>query len=334
MNDATMNGTGMNASDMRIVSLLPSATEIVAALGLAERLVGRSHECDWPPKVKELPVCTRPRLALDGTSAEIDRQVSEFAAQALSIYELDVDVLRAARPTHIVAQDQCELCAVSLSDVEAALAENLGAAIEIVSLSPMRLGEVWASIRQAGAALGVDADEFCRGLTGRITRIVAGGMKLPAAAPSVAAIEWCDPLMAAGNWLPELVSIAGGKNLFGDAGEHSPRLEFADLCAAEPDILVFMPCGYNLAKTAEEAERLLRDPAWATLPAVREGRAYAVDGNAYFNRPGPRLVESAEILAEICHPECHDFGHEGFGWRRLGAGPETDKDAKDRHVEP
>ncbi|MDP7640818.1 MAG: cobalamin-binding protein [Alphaproteobacteria bacterium] len=312
----------MSAAEIRIVSLLPSATEIIAALGLAERLVGRSHECDWPPEVKELPVCTRPRPELQGTSAQIDRQVSGFAARALSIYELDMDVLRSLRPSHIVTQDQCEVCAVSLTDVEAALGDEMGGAVEIVSLSPMRLGQVWASIRQAGAALGSDADEYCRSLTRRIARITAHGMEMPVAAPTVATIEWCDPLMATGNWLPELVAIAGGNNLFGDAGEPSPRLEFADLGAAEPDFLVFMPCGYDLAKSTQEAERLVQGAAWAALPAVREGRAFAVDGNAYFNRPGPRLVESAEILAEILRPEIHDFGHRGIAWRRIGAAQE------------
>ena len=307
----------MSGSEIRIVSLLPSATEIVSAFGLGAYLVGRSHECDFPPQVRSLPVCTRPRLALDGTSAEIDRQVSDYAAQALSIYELDLDVLPELRPTHIVTQDQCEVCAVNLKDVEAAVAGKIGGAVEIVSLNPMRLGEVWASIRQTGRALGVDADYLCRTLTGRIARIAADGMGGTSVPPSVATIEWSDPLMAAGNWLPELVAIAGGHSLFGDSGEHSPRLEFADLQAVEPDILVFMPCGYGLSKTAEEAEALLATPHWAALSAVRAGRAYAVDGNAYFNRPGPRLVESAEILAEICQPEIYDFGHEGTGWRQL-----------------
>ena len=314
----------MSIAELRIVTLLPSATEIVAALGLGAQLVGRSHECDWPPGVAELPVCTRPRVALDGSSAEIHRQVSEFVGRALSIYELDRDMLRALRPTHIVTQDQCEVCAVNLKDVEAALAKDIGNAVEVVSLNPLRLGEVWASIRQAGRALSVDADSYCRTLTGRIARIAAAGMELPGAPPSVATIEWSDPLMAAGNWLPELVAIAGGNNLFGDAGEHSPRLEFDDLCAVEPDILIFMPCGYDLAKTAKEAEQLLQAPTWAALAAVRDGRTFAVDGNAYFNRPGPRLVESAEILAEICHPESQDFGHEGSAWRRLDADSETD----------
>jgi len=314
----------MSRSDLRIVSLLPSATEIVAALGLGDRLVGRSHECDWPADVATLPVCTRPRLALDGSSAEIDRQVADFAARALSIYELDMDELRAARPSHIVTQDQCEVCAVSLPDVEAALAAGMDCAVEIISLSPMRLGEVWASIRQAGRALGVESDEFCRSLTGRIARIAAGGMERPGAPPSVATIEWSDPLMAAGNWLPELVSIAGGNNLFGDAGEHSPYFDFADLRAADPDIIIFMPCGYGLEKTAAEAEDLVREPGWAALRAVRQGRVYAVDGNAYFNRPGPRLVESAEILAEIIHPDGYDFGHAGTAWRRLGGGSQKE----------
>ncbi|MBT3928947.1 MAG: cobalamin-binding protein [Rhodospirillaceae bacterium] len=312
----------MSAADLRIVSLLPSATEIVAALGLGDRLVGRSHECDYPAAVAALPVCTRPRLALDGSSAEIDAQISDFAGQALSLYELDMDALSAARPTHIVTQDQCEVCAVSLKDVEAALAKDLQGPVEIVSLSPMRLGEVWASIRQAGRALGTDADDFCRSLTGRIARIAAGGMDMPGSPPSVATIEWCDPLMAAGNWLPELVAIAGGNNLLGDAGAHSPKFEFADLCNADPDIIVFMPCGYDLAKTAAQAEDLVDDPAWAALSAVANGQVYAVDGSAYFNRPGPRLVESAEILAEICHPDLYQFGHEGTGWRRLAASAE------------
>ncbi|MBT3171978.1 MAG: ABC transporter substrate-binding protein, partial [Rhodospirillaceae bacterium] len=235
---------------------------------------------------------------------------------------LDMDALSAARPTHIVTQDQCEVCAVSLKDVEAALAKDLQGPVEIVSLSPMRLGEVWASIRQAGRALGTDADDFCRSLTGRIARIAAGGMDMPGSPPSVATIEWCDPLMAAGNWLPELVAIAGGNNLLGDAGAHSPKFEFADLCNADPDIIVFMPCGYDLAKTAAQAEDLVDDPAWAALSAVANGQVYAVDGSAYFNRPGPRLVESAEILAEICHPDLYQFGHEGTGWRRLAASAE------------
>jgi len=309
----------MTEPKLRIISLLPSATEIVSALGLSTHIVGRSHECDWPCEVRSLPVCTRPRIALNVTSAEIDRQVSDYAAHALSIYELDLDVLRAARPTHIITQDQCEVCAVSLKDVEAAIASDIGGAVEIISLNPTRLGEVWASIRQTGRALGVDADNLCRTLAGRIARIAAGGMSDFSAPPSVATIEWSNPLMAAGNWLPELVAIAGGQNLFGDSGEHSPRLEFSDLQAVEPDILVFMPCGYGLTKTVEEAEALLTEPQWAALSAVKNGRAYAVDGNAYFNRPGPRLVESSEILAEICQPETHDFGHEGTGWYRLAA---------------
>ncbi len=312
----------MNEVEPRIVSLLPSATEIVAALGLGDRLVGRSHECDYPAEVSALPVCTRPLLALNGSSAEIDAEVSDFAARALIIYELDLDALRAARPSHIVTQDQCEVCAVSLKNVEAALAEDMPGAVEIISLSPKRLGEVWASIRQAGRALGVDTDDFYRSLTGRIARIAAGGMDMLASRPSVATIEWSDPLMAAGNWLPELVAIAGENNLLGDAGARSPKFELAYLVSADPDIIVFMPCGYDLEKAAAEAEAVMRDPAWAALSAVQGGQVYGVDGNTYFIRPGPRLVESAEILAEIFHPDMYKFGHEGTGWRRLAAGPE------------
>ena len=257
------------------------------------------------------------------SSAKSNSQVSDYTSRALSIYEIDLDTLRAVRPSHIVTQDQCEVCAVSLKDVEAAVAGDIGGTIEIVPLNPMSLGEVWASIRQTGRALGADPDDLCRVLAGRIARIAASRKNGDTVPPSVVTIEWTDPLMAAGNWLPELVAIAGGHNIFGDTGEHSPHFEFADLQAVEPDILVFMPCGYGLAKTTEEAEALLAEPHWAALSAVRAGRAYAVDGNAYFNRPGPRLAESAEILAEICWPELYEFGHEGTGWRRLTAAVRT-----------
>lgn len=307
----------MNRKELRIASLVPSATEIVAALGLTDRLVARSHECDWPPDVEDLPVCTRPRFEPVGTSAEINQRVTELLDAALGVYALELDVLKAARPTHIVTQDQCDVCAVRLADVEDAAKTVLEHPTPIISLQPARLGDVWADIRRVGKALGADAESVTRDITRRIARIAMQSAQL--AEPRVATIEWADPLMTAGNWVPEMIDIAGGKSLFGEPGAHSPYLTFEALQAAEPEVIIFMPCGYDLAKTEAEARELLAQPEWRSLPAVRDGRVYATDGNAYFNRPGPRLVDSVEILAEILHPERFDFGHQGVGWRPLSS---------------
>ncbi len=304
----------MKLDTPRIVSLLPSATEIVTALGLQKNLVGRSYACDWPPEISELPVCARPRFMIDGNSKKIHDQVMQALADALSVFELDFEMIKAVKPTHIITQDQCEVCAVSLSDVKSACSQiGLDGTIEIITLNPTRLGEVWASIRQVGKALGVDPDHLCASLTERILRISTKESNTP----NVATIEWLNPLMGAGNWVPELVGIAGGNNLLGLAGQHSSRLNFEDLLSADPDIIIFMPCGYNLNKTVSEVKGLLKKIQWKTLRAVQNGQVYAVDGDFYFNRPGPRLVESAEILAEIFHPNLHHFSHENVGWRQI-----------------
>lgn len=300
--------------DLRIVSLIPSGTEIVAALGLADRLVGRSHECDFPADVARLPACTSPAFETGGASREIDDRVRALVAKALSIYDLDTATLERLRPTHIVTQDQCAVCAVELAEVERAVAAMMRCDARIVSLHPQTLDDVWSDVARVGAALGVDGDAVAAGLRARVADIAA---RAPAEAKSVACIEWADPLMAAGNWVPEMVRLAGGDDLLGESGAHSPYIDREALAAADPDVIVFMPCGYDLARTRADAEMLARRDGWQDLRAAEAGEVYVSDGNRYFNRPGPRLVESVEILAEILHADVFSFGHEGDGWQRL-----------------
>ena len=301
----------------RIASLVPSATEIVAALGLADSIVARSHECDWPAQVAGAPACTRARIDASKPSGAIHEDVGKLLAAALSLYDLDTGILRAARPSHIVTQDQCDVCAVGLSEVEAAAAEFLEAPVQIVSLAPMRLGDVWDDIARVGSALGVDAQPVREGLCARVTAIAERAKALPP--KRVLTVEWSDPPMTAGNWVPELVALAGGIDTLGADGSHSPRISVEAVAAADPDAIALMPCGYDLPRTVADGRALLADPAWGGLRAARAGAVYATDGNAYFNRPGPRLVESLEILAEIIHPAHFGFGHEGTGWVRMDA---------------
>ncbi|MDD9991035.1 MAG: cobalamin-binding protein [Rhodospirillales bacterium] len=302
-------------STPRIASLVPSATEIVAALGQAEHIVARSHECDWPPEVARAPACTRARIDASKPSGAIHEEVGKLLAAALSLYDLDTEVLRAARPSHIVTQDQCDVCAVGLSEVEAAAAEFLEAPVQIVSLAPMRLGDVWDDIGRVGDAVGVDAQPVRQGLRERVKAIAERAKALPP--KRVLTVEWSDPPMTAGNWVPELVALAGGIDTLGADGSHSPRITVEAVAAADPDAIVLMPCGYDLPRTVADGRALLADPAWGGLRAAQAGAVYATDGNAFFNRPGPRLVESLEILAEIIHPAHFAFGHEGTGWVRL-----------------
>jgi iron complex transport system substrate-binding protein len=302
---------------VRIVSLIASATEIVHALGMGERLVGRSHECDFPPRVLELPVCTAPAFDVQGTSREIDQRVKSTLAAQLSVYQVHREVLQALRPDVIITQSHCEVCAVSDRDVQRALGDWIGHRPHIVSLEPNTLADVWQGIAAVADTLGVP--ERGRALVDALGRRLAGiaeqARPLPAR-PSVACLEWFDPLMAAGNWVPELVELAGGVSLFGVAGAHAPWLGWDQLAAADPDVIVALPCGFDLARTRAEAGCLAAQPAWGKLRAVRGAAVYLTDGNQFFNRPGPRLVESLEILAEILHPERFRFAHEGTGWER------------------
>jgi len=309
---ATLHGV------LRVVSLLPSSTEIACALGLREALVGRSHECDFPPGVEALPVCTEPRLDPHAPGPALDAAVKRFVRDGLSIYRVDPERLRALAPDVILTQDQCQVCAASLRDVEAAVCEWLGASPRVVSLSPHLLADVWGDLARVADALGVPerGAALRDALSARVAEIGERSAALPTR-PRVACLEWIEPPMGAGHWMPELVALAGGTHLFGRAGEPSPWLRWQDVRAADPDLLLVAACGFDRARARRELGPLLAQPGFAALAAARAGRVYVLDGNAYFNRPGPRLLESLEILAEILHPEAFRFGHEGRGWERL-----------------
>lgn len=306
----------MPADPLKIVSLIPSATEIVAFLGLTDRLVGRSHECDYPAEVLALPVCTEPKFNPEGTSGEIHDRVTDLLQSALSVYRVKTDRLEQLQPTHILTQAQCEVCAVSLSEVEQAVATLTQSQPQVISLQPNVLMDLWADIERVANALGIEAGERLEALKQRVETCRQSTQDLPDAnRPTVACIEWAEPLMAAGNWIPELVTLAGGKCLFGTVGKHSPWLQWQQLTEADPDVIVIMPCGYNLERTRQDAEYLAQQAQWSNLKAVRLGQVYISDGNQYFNRPGPRLVDSLEILAEILHPQRFQFGYQGKGWQ-------------------
>lgn len=309
----------MEDSNPRIISLIPSATEILAALGLTSNIVGRSHECDYPPEILNLPVCTSARLNTDAPSGEIHSKVNSLLQSALSIYEIKIDVLKKLQPTHIVTQDQCDVCAVSFSEVEKALSQLTDNSVEVISLQPDVLKDVWTDIERVGNIFGVDSRQLLENLEARV-KIIASktkGVSPSKNLPTVACIEWTDPLMVAANWIPELVTSAGGKPLFAKIGTASGKIAWEDLTASNPDAIVFMPCGFDLNRTRQEAQLLTKQPKWEELHAVKSGRVYVTDGNAYFNRPGPRLVESLEILAEIIHPEIFQYGYKNKAWQEF-----------------
>jgi iron complex transport system substrate-binding protein len=307
---------------VRIVSLISSSTEIVYALGHQDWLVGRSHECDYPPGIRKLPQCTSTKFDPDGTSYQIDQRVKAILQEGLSVYRVDGDLLRLLKPDVILTQTQCEVCAVSERDVLEATADWFRAdersAPKVVSLHPNALEDLWADIRKVAEALG--SAHRAEGLIAKLKGRISAVQRMAARAksrPTVACIEWVDPLMAAGNWVPEMVELAGGTNLFGVAGKHSPYMTWDEILARDPERILILPCGFDLKRTFEEVPLLRAKPGWADLRAVREGQVFVADGNQYFNRPGPRLVDSLEILAEILHPELFDFGFEGLGWRRI-----------------
>lgn len=287
----------------RIVSLLPSATEIVCALGLGDGLVGISHECDYPPAIRGRPVLTEPKLDPRRGSAEIDRDVRALVANGLSVYRIRIDVLESLKPDLIFTQDQCDVCAVSLSEVQEAVRTCLGGQVEVVSLRPSRLQEVLGDIRRVARAAGREAvaEDVVAKLEERLDGLRARHPHLHSR-PRVACLEWIEPLMLAAHWIPDLVDLAGGTYDMVQAGAQSPTIGWGDLLAARPDVVVLMPCGFKLEQTRRELSLLRARPEWQQLPAVRNGRVYAVDGNAYFNRPGPRLVDSAELLAGLIQP--------------------------------
>jgi iron complex transport system substrate-binding protein len=302
----------------RIVSLIASATEIVSALGYQECLVGRSHECDFPPGVEQLTVCSEPRIDVSGSSNEIDQQVKASLRDALSIYTVFRDELERLKPSIIITQSQCDVCAVNLEDVQAAVCEMVESKPEIVSLEPMALSDIWSDIQTVADALN-DAEagrQLVDSLQKRLENLTTLLPESPAR-PTVVCIEWLEPLMPAGNWIPELVELAGGTSLLSEAGKHSPWMTWDDLVSADPDFIVIMPCGFGIERTKQELHLLTEHPSWPGLKSVQNGNVYLTDGHQYFNRPGPRVVESAEILVEMLHGPDVNVSHEGSGWVRV-----------------
>lgn len=290
----------------RVASLLPSATEIVSALGLEDALVGVSHECDFPPSVVGRPVLTSTRIAQAPRSDAIDRDVRALLRGALAVYDIDLEALRVAAPDVIVTQDLCDVCAVSFEDVERAVSELAGPRARIVNLHPMRLADIWADIERVGVALGraAEARELLRSLDRRVQAVAARSAAIRAR-PAVLTIEWIDPVMVGGMWMPELIELAGGRPLVARAGDHAPTLTPAELARLDPapEVVVVKPCGFTLERTLAERATLARLFAALDWPALADGRVWIADGNAFFNRPGPRIVDSLEILAACVHPD-------------------------------
>jgi iron complex transport system substrate-binding protein len=288
---------------LRVASLLPSATEMVHFAGAGDTVVGVTHECDYPPGVEMLPSLTSSEIeSHDMTSAEIDAAVERHMTDGGSIYALDARLLEELVPDLIITQGLCEVCAVSTNLVEKAAA-GLEKKPEILTLNPTSLRDVLDDAVRVGEALGRghETRDKVAALEERLTGVretVAGRPR-----PRVACIEWLDPPFSAGHWVPEMVGIAGGEELFAGPGERSARLTWDEVFEATPEVLVLMPCGFDARRAAEEARRVLPGlPGWGELPAVREGRVWAVDANSYFSRPAPRLVEGVEILARVLHP--------------------------------
>jgi iron complex transport system substrate-binding protein len=291
---------------MRIVSLLPSATEIVYALGLGDQLVGVTHECDYPADARRKPALTRSILTDPSLgSAAIDAAIQDLLRAGHSpgsIYHIDAETLREVAPTLILTQQLCDVCAVSFAEVQRAVA-SVGGECRVLSLEPTGIDEIMDSIEEVGRLCGVEetARRVVADLRARLRAVAAAVEGAPR--PRVLCVEWLDPPFTAGHWVPEQVRLAGGVEVLDRAGRHSERARWAGLLPLAPEVVVLLPCGFDLAGTIQEAHRTAPPPGWADLPAVRHERVYAVDGSAYFSRPGPRVVDGVELLAHILHPD-------------------------------
>jgi iron complex transport system substrate-binding protein len=285
---------------MKICSLLPSATEILFALGLGDQVAGVSHECDFPPEARTKPVIIVSRISHAQSAAAIDRQVREFLERGESLYRVDLAALRAIEPKVIITQDLCHVCAATPDDLGAALA-HLPCQPQIVTLNPHSLAHVCEDIRTVGEATG--RSEQARAVVGEFEREVAQVERavrgLPR--PLVVCLEWLDPPYVAGHWVPEMVARAGGIDALGRAGEPSFRVEWQRILAARPEVIVLMPCGYSIEQVANEFRDLALPKGWDALPAVRNGRVFLVEASGYFSRPGPRLAVGMAILADALH---------------------------------
>lgn len=296
---------------MRICSFLPSATEILYALGLGDQVVGVTYACDYPPEARAKPVVVRTRLSEELAGAALDRAVREFVAAGESLYRVDLDILAQVQPDLILTQDLCHVCAASPGDLPGALA-RLSRPPQVLSLSPRTLSDVFADIERVGKAAGrAEAAAALRAeLEASVQRIeqqAAAALAAGAHRPRVLALEWLDPPYLGGHWVPEMIARAGGEDILGQRGEPSRRVAWEEIFAAQPEVVLVIPCGYDCARSAEDFRRTSLRPQWAQLPAVTSGRVLALDANSYFSRSGPRLVAGLNLLAKLFHPQRIEF---------------------------
>ena len=303
---------------MKIVSLLPSATEIVCQLGLGDQLVGVTHECDYPPFVQQLPKVTKTLIPHQATSREIDALVRERLQTQAALYSLDLPVLQRLQPDLLVTQALCDVCAVAEAEVNEA-ACSLPGQPRVVNLEPMRLSEVLDGIQLVADAAGIPkkAIEVIAGLQQRVDRIIEGNRTLTHR-PRVVLLEWIDPPFTAGHWSPELVRMAGGVEGLGREGERSRTMAWDEILQFDPDFLIVACCGFNVERTLLDIPILTQYPGYHDLNCVRQNQVFVIDGNAYFSRPGPRLVDSLELLAHTLHPNIHPFPVGAESPRRIG----------------
>jgi iron complex transport system substrate-binding protein len=302
----------------RIVSFLPSATEMACALGLQDQLVGITHECDYPPSIRDKPIVVRSAISPDTmTQAEIDQTVSDLLKKGQSIYQVDERLLQELAPDLILTQDLCQVCAPSGNEVSQAL-QALPKEPQILWLTPKSLQQIADNLHAIGEATGClkKADELIAAGRGILEHIAATAARA-SSRPRVFCMEWLDPIYCSGHWVPEMVRIAGGVDHLGHEGSDSVRLAWEDVLASKPEVLVVMPCGYHLDQVVEIAPKLWARPGWLDLPAVQQGRVYAVDASSYFARPGPRVVEGTQLLAHLIHPDIFPWTGPTDAYKRL-----------------
>jgi iron complex transport system substrate-binding protein len=302
----------------QIVSFLPSATEMACALGLSDQLVGITHECDYPPEVAGKPVVVRNALPIETMSQpQVDSAVAQRMRDGLSLYEVDENLLKELAPDLILTQDLCQVCAPSGNEVSQAV-NLLPKKPQILWLTPTSLAEIFANVRELGEATGraKEAEELIAAGRARLERTAAMTRNL-SHRPRVFCMEWLDPVYCSGHWVPEMVKLAGGVDELARAGEDSVRIPWDDVVRWAPEVLIVTPCGFNLEKVIEQTQQLQSYPGWSDLPAVRDGRVYAVDANSYFARPGPRVVDGTELLAHLIHPDLFPWNGSASAYQRL-----------------
>jgi iron complex transport system substrate-binding protein len=305
-------------TELRLISFLPAATEMVFALSLGDRLVGVSHECDFPAPAKTKPVVVKPALPLEKMSLrEIDSAVAERIGSGQSLYQVDERLLEQLAPTHILTQALCQVCAPSGNEITRALTA-LPVKPKILWFTPHSIAEIFGNLRELGAATGrlAEAEELNAAAYARLQNVIELTKKKPHP-PRVFCLDWIDPYYCCGHWVPEMVELAGGEDALGRKGADSVRISWTDIAALSPEILIVSPCGFGVEKAAEQAKQLLQQPGWNGLPAVLNDRVFAVNANAYFSRPGPRVVDGVELLAHLIHPELCDWRGSRNAFRQI-----------------